>query len=79
MSVLLLNWSAVLGPYGYGATGQTVSDTVMPIVGKDQIHILIYTIVYTMPYTIIYPMIYIMVYIIEYGMVSTMVYIMICI
>ena len=49
-------------------------DTVLPIVGKDQIHILIYTIVYTMLYTMIYTMKYTMLYIMVYTMVYIMVY-----
>jgi hypothetical protein len=51
------------------------ADTVLPIVGKDQIHILMYTIVYSMIYTMIYTMKYtmicIMVYIIVYSIVYT--------
>ncbi len=39
------------------------------IVGKDQIHILIYTIVYTMLYTMIYTIKYTMIYIMVYIMV----------
>jgi hypothetical protein len=47
------------------------ADTVLLIVGKDQIHILIYTIVYTMLYTMIYTMKYTMIYVMVYIMVYT--------
>jgi hypothetical protein len=69
MSVLTLNWSAVLGPYGYGATRQTQSCGLWEMIRYLDIYHSIYHDIYHDTYHVIYHDIY---YGIYYGIYSVM-------